>query len=543
MSRRSSFLKSIFSGKNARKSGSKQRRNRRNFSLEGLEKREMFSVSSLWFSGNTLVVRTDNAATTVNVSQVGSNIRISEGGTGRNWDYSAASVGTVEFQGGAGNDRFVNYVANLPVRGFGNGGNDYLEGYNASDTFVGGDGDDTLVGYGGNDYMWGGNGNDQFRGMAGNDQMVGGTGNDHFDGGTGDDIMWGEDGNDTLLGGDGNDQLVGGYGNDHLNGQLGTDKHWGQAGNDVIISIDAAFNEYVEGGDGADILWTDRVLWFSDNVVGATSSDIVQGVSSFANGADRTLNGDRIADPTVKAGQSYRMFANNPLFSSSGPHMSDIRQGALGDCYLLAGLGAIAGDNPHALRQNVVDFNDGTYGVRLGNSFYRVDNDLPVHNGGTTPAYAGLGAQNSMWVAIIEKAFAHYRTGANSYASIEGGWMIEANQAFRSPSPGWRSLSSYSNATALANHIASLWNSYQAVTVGFTGATAIGGAPLVMSHAYTVAWVTYNSSGAVVSITLRNPWGVDGAGNMDGNPNDGYVTVTPAQIFNQVSGAVNWGRV
>jgi hypothetical protein len=30
---------------------------------------------------------------------------------------------------------------------------------------------------------------------------------------------------------------------------------------------------------------------------------------------------------------------------------------------------------------------------------------------------------------------------------------------------------------------------------------------------------------------------------MDGNPNDGYVTVTPAQIFNQVSGAVQWGRV
>ena len=27
-----------------------------------------------------------------------------------------------------------------------------------------------------------------------------------------------------------------------------------------------------------------------------------------------------------------------------------------------------------------------------------------------------------MWVAVVEKAYAHYRTGANSYASLSGGW-------------------------------------------------------------------------------------------------------------------------
>ena len=41
--------------------------------------------------------------------------------------------------------------------------------------------------------------------------------------------------------------------------------------------------------------------------------------------------------------------------------------------------------------------------------------------------------------------------------------------------------------------------------------------------------MTKDASGNVISITLRNPWGVDGAGN-DGN-NDGYVTITPAQAF------------
>jgi hypothetical protein len=108
---------------------------------------------------------------------------LEEVGARRSWYYPKSSVACVEFQGGAGNDRFVNNAYSLPVRGFGNGGNDYLEGYNGNDVFVGGDGDDTLVGYGGDDQLWGGNGNDVLLGGAGNDQLIGG-------GGDGDDQLW-----------------------------------------------------------------------------------------------------------------------------------------------------------------------------------------------------------------------------------------------------------------------------------------------------------------------------------------------------------------
>ena len=158
----------------------------------------------------------------------------------------------------------------------------------------------------------------------------------------------------------------------------------------------------------------------------------------FANGADRTLNGDRIADPTLAASATRLVPArsqDNPLFSSARP-ADDRHHGkatsATAGCWPASA--PIAHDNPHAIRQNVVDFDDGTYGVRLGNSFYRVDNDLPVDTPPSTrhPAYAKLGAENSMWVAVVEKAFAHYRTGANSYASLDGGWSIEVNRAFRS---------------------------------------------------------------------------------------------------------------
>lgn len=473
--------------------------------FETLESREMMSVSQLWFSGSTLVVKTDNLSTSVTVNQVGSNVRINEVGTAKYWDYNASSVQRVEFQGGAGNDRFVNNIYALPVTAFGGAGSDYLEGYNGADSLVGGDGDDTLVGYGGNDMLWGGNGNDVLRGMAGNDQLMGDAGNDR------------------------------------LNGGAGSDKFWGGAGDDVIIAIDNGFSDTIYGNAGRDIIWRDQTAYFRDTIGGAESIDRIQNVSSFANGADRTLDGDRIADPAARAGHTYKTFASNPLFSSSGPSLNDIRQGDLGDCWLLAGLGAIANDNSFAIRQNVVDFDDGTYGVRLGNKFYRVDNDLPVANASSfSPVYASLGAQSSMWVAVVEKAYAHYRTGANTYASIASGWAVDVNRAFGSTSAGEKAISSYSSAAALANDIYTRWASYQAVTIGFAGGSIASGAPLVNSHMYTVVSVTRNAAGVVTSIRLRNPWGTDGAGN-DGS-NDGYVTVTPAQLFGS-TGRVNWGRV
>jgi hypothetical protein len=485
---------------------SRYKKNKARVGIELLEGRDLPSVSSLWFSGNILVVKTDNAATSVAVNPSGSNIVIQEVGSGRSWSYAASQVGKVEFQGGAGNDRFVNNVYALPVNAYGFGGNDYLEGYNGADYFDGGDGNDHLVGYGGNDTMFGGTGADILLGMAGNDQLVG------------------QDGNDRLNGREGNDYL------------------WGGNGDDVLITIDNGTGDYVEGNAGRDIIWVDRISGPTDWVYGVEAGDKVQYVDYFANGADRTLNGDRIADPTVMPGHTYKAFYNNALFASTGPSITDIRQGNLGDCWVLAGLGAIAIDNPFALRQNVVDFDDGTYGVRLGNNFYRVDNDLPVATSSSTaPVYAALGLQNSMWVAVVEKAYAHYRTGANSYASIEGGWSVDVNRAFGATSTGDRGISSYSSAAALANEIFNRWNNYEAVTIGFAGGTIAAGAPLINYHMYTVYSVTRNSSGVVTSITLRNPWGYDGAGS-DGNYWDGFVTVTPDQLYNS-TGRVNWGRV
>ncbi len=329
-------------------------------------------------------------------------------------------------------------------------------------------------------------------------------------------------------GGDGNDSLTGGNGNDFLSGGAGKDTLVGGPGVDVLIAIDNGVTDSVNGGTGADSIWVDQTGTTKDTVLSPAAEDRVWYVAAFANGADRSLDGDSIADPAATGGAVMRSFASNPLFAKAGPKPSDVSQGQIGDCWLLAGLSAIAQDKSVLIRQSIVPFGDGTYGVALGGKFYRLDADLPTYSwSASTPYYAGLGAENSLWVALAEKAYAHYRTGQNSYASLNGGLGVEVNRAFGSTKAGETMSSSYKTAAAMATDIYTRWNGKQAVTIGIYSAP---GLPLITSHMYSVASVTRNSSGVVTSITLRNPWGIDGIVK-DSNPNDGLVTLTPAQLF------------
>jgi hypothetical protein len=448
--------------------------------MEMLERRDVPALASAVLTGTTLVVTADDTDTNANVRLNGTTVTVQDVAKNKTFNFAATAVKAVEFRGGAGKDVFASTLAAVPLKASGGAGNDTLTGNAAADWFDGGAGNDTLVG------------------GAGADWLRGGAGTDRLDAGDGDD---------------------------------------------TLISLDGAGGDTILVGGGKDAVWVDAVktsaLVAQDTVTGAAADDRVQLVDRFANGADRTLDGDRIADPTTK-GHAYKAFATNPLFSAAGPAVADVRQGQLGDCWLLSGLAAVAQDNPTALRQNMVDFGDGTFGVRYGANFYRVDNDLPVLSAaGSTPAYAALGAGGSMWVAVAEKAFTHYRSGKNTYASIEGGWGMEVNRAFNSTTTGSRMLNQYANAAALAAELAARLANKEAVTIGFL--TVPAGTPIIGYHMYTLTGVVKNAAGQITGITVRNPWGVDGAGK-DANPNDGLVTLTPDQVFRS-TGAVNWGKV
>jgi hypothetical protein len=84
-----------------------------------------------------------------------------------------------------------------------------------------------------------------------------------------------------------------------------------------------------------------------------------------------------------------------------------------------------------------------------------------------------------------------------------------------------------SDANSMFNAIqAGLWAG-KGVTVG-TNVNINSGAPLIGDHTYTVTNTWRDSSGTGY-LTLRNPWGFDGAGN-DGNAGDGLVTVSMYQL-------------
>lgn len=239
-----------------------------------------------------------------------------------------------------------------------------------------------------------------------------------------------------------------------------------------------------------------------------------------------------LPEPAVTSSAvTYRNFSNRPLFASSGPSANDVRQGDLGDCYYLATLASIAKTDPNLIRKTIVKLNDGTYAVQFARGdnkvVVRVDADLPTWSSGQL-AYADLGAQGSLWVALMEKAYAFFRTNSASYASLAGGWMQEAYAAL-----GKASANLFPS-TSLLQLVQQQLN--QGLSVTYAAGNVPPATPLISYHAYSVDAVVTDRAGNPVALRLRNPWGVDGAGN-DGR-NDGYVTISEPQATAALMGLV-----
>jgi hypothetical protein len=346
------------------------------------------------------------------------------------------------------------------------------------------------------------------------------------------------------LGNDGNDILSGGNKNDVLIGGKGTDSMLGRGGDDILVGIDGALGDNLVGDVGKDAFWMDFIGGNRDQN-DRQADDYMHDVARFANGADLTLDGDNIADPALNtqftSGWAYANHRDKPLFPSNGPSLSDIRQRLSSDCKVVATIAGLANNTVSGsawpVRRALADFGDGTFGVRLGNNFYRVDGDLPM-NGGNFGSSAP-GAENCIWPAIIEKALCYHLPRTPGVFQWQDLFSIAPHdillafgaQEASSPLIGER----YSSAQDLANKLFSSFNNYENVVFTLALSSTVGGV-----HAYTLTGVTRNASGAVTAITFYNPWGnSDGNGRnangtqwyTDANPNDARVTFTPAQLW------------
>lgn len=348
--------------------------------------------------------------------------------------------------------------------------------------------------------------------------------------------LYGESGHDTINGGSGADSIFGGEGNDKL---------YGNAGEDTVVSLGGGLKDSLTGGTGTDSFWldstdTEKVTDANAYEKSVGASHAVGNFKSFTvNGKkispSKELAGSRIADPTIDGAFQYTRFADRPLFSNKGPSVNDVKQGQAGDCYFLSTLAALAKTNPQIIRQSIADLGDGTYAVQFfsangAKNFLRVDDDLATFANSTTPAYADLGAQNSLWVAIMEKAFAYFRTGESTYASLDAGWMSEAFRALGSKSSSLWKNTGLNSAVALAKELETLVASGKSVTLAISSVP--DGQALIGNHAYTVDGVIPNADGST-SVRLRNPWGYDGAG--DDGADDGYVIISSTSLFSAFS--------
>jgi len=264
---------------------------------------------------------------------------------------------------------------------------------------------------------------------------------------------------------------------------------------------------------------------------GATDQEIFDYLIERANEA----NGD-IEDPTLEdddEAAAWVHLGHLPLWDdANGPLATDLDQGSLGDCWMLAGIGSIAHADPDRLQDMITDNGNGTYTVNFPDRAITVDDEFPVDADGR-PIYAGRGqAGMVLWPAVLEKAWA-MRDGG-SYGDIAGGtshnvWTtFGADEDRRALNPAmWRDPSD----SDVEGWIQKQLDENLPIATRSDGAFGMGG-----SHAWLITDV--ETVGGETTVTVMNPWGVPGI-----KPNtagDGFVYndgTTPVDFANGGDGA------
>lgn len=277
----------------------------------------------------------------------------------------------------------------------------------------------------------------------------------------------------------------------------------------TLDTIDGASTSITSAGSNVSV-WIDSTDSFS-------GTGGLHSVASFAGGVSKAP-GASLSDPT-DSGSTFKV---NASLWGTGPVANDVNQGEIGDCYFLSTLAAFAGTNPAKIQNSAVDLGDGTFAVQFfanGTPTYlRVNNDFSSGPFGGY-MYAHPGANGTLWAAVMEKAYCYFRSGANTYSSIDSGWMgdvytaLNVNNTFFVPS-------NYSE-SGFYNMVQSELASGKPITVA-----CLNGPNLVNDHAYTLVSASKDTNGTTHYV-VRNPWGTSG----DSLENSqGYATLTFSQL-------------
>jgi hypothetical protein len=205
-------------------------------------------------------------------------------------------------------------------------------------------------------------------------------------------------------------------------------------------------------------------------------------------------------------------FSEVELFNNS-MDPNDIKQGSLGDCWLLSAIACVA-SRPELLNKifQHIDTNSGLYVVR----FYKdgvlrdvaVDDTFPVCFGSTL-AFAKSGDAKETWVQVIEKAYAKLH---GSYDAIEAGSVSDGLVDMTAGIGSQFGLRGEREQEAIAN--GSLWarlrsfasDGHLLACGSHSGSdTDISDMGIVQGHAYSILRVEELDGHRLLHV--RNPWG------------------------------------
>jgi hypothetical protein len=237
------------------------------------------------------------------------------------------------------------------------------------------------------------------------------------------------------------------------------------------------------------------------------------------------------------AAPATHRFDAGDLYGRGGPRASDIQQDALGDCYFVATLAAVADANPQAIRDAIrFDPRTGDFIVRLHNDrgeaqSIRVSQAELAYNlqrrGGSTAD--NTGRDERLWPAVMETAYAKMRDTNHADGLREGfdaisrgGHITDAMRAITGDagdsirfSQGW--FESQGQALdRLAGQVDAALANGRPVTLATRAEDRsildrILGRQgpqdgLVDLHAYSVESITRDRNGEW-QVVVRNPWG------------------------------------
>lgn len=194
---------------------------------------------------------------------------------------------------------------------------------------------------------------------------------------------------------------------------------------------------------------------------------------------------------------------------------STSNQNALGDCWLMATMGAMAVQNPDLVEEMIRENSNGTYTVTFpGREPITVAPDFPLDANGDL-AFAGSREHPPViWPAVLEKAYAQLK--GNNYGNLEN-WHAGAAMDLFAGGAGLDYVPSFTGTDI--GELAAKFDGGEAITLSTPPKAQVGGLPkdgkgkgdlvdnnemtLVSGHVYFVTGVNSETG----EVTVRNPWG------------------------------------